>query len=201
MRNCNDYQKLIPLYISHDLTTTDQQAVAAHLKECAQCRKYAQAMTKITDMIAAQTPQPEYGYGSELLINIRQRLDQYQRKNRTLRWLIPTLASAAAMLLIIFLTLFNTPTPQMAEDLDKEAVESYYEFGYAGYFGESDAIDLQNISEDEFSQTEQEINRNFAYYLLESDRQISAGDYAEATVHLSENSFNSLLQSLQQSTL
>ncbi len=201
MQNCNDYQGLIPLYISHDLAQADQQAVAAHLEDCASCREYAQAMAKITTLVAAPIPQPQASYGSELLVNIRKQLDRQQRKNKTLHWLIPTLASAAALILILFMTVFNTHAPRMAEDVENKAADTYYELTYSGYFSEPEGINLATLSEDEFNQTEQEINSNFARYLLESDSQVSTDDYAGATAHLNEESFDALLQSMQQSTL
>jgi len=66
MKACKNYEDLLPLYASGDLSSTDHNKVEEHLKECKGCRDYQLSLSTITALMERDVVEISPSYGAEL---------------------------------------------------------------------------------------------------------------------------------------
>jgi len=200
MKQCKEYENLIPLYLSGDLNPAELIKTENHLRECAACRAYQASLSSIiTTMKKERITVPE-SYGAELVVGLNRRLEQRRARQKRMLWAIPALTSAAAVILITMLGLLQpkSATNQWLAGLNQE--HAYVNFCDVGYFGEILLDDEAETAEDAILSTD-EIYENTVYEIIEEQQLPEVDRYLMATANLNDDEFQNIINQMKQAIL
>ncbi|MCK4640227.1 MAG: zf-HC2 domain-containing protein [Candidatus Marinimicrobia bacterium] len=196
MKACKDYEDLLPLYVSGDLSSTDYNKVNEHLKECQECRDYQLSLSAITAIMERDSVEMSPGYGSELVVALNRRLDRRSIWQKRLLWTIPAFATAMAVVLITVISLIKTEPAgnQWITELNLE--HDYLNFTDTGYFGEilADDSDISNGDVDLFTD---DLYRDAVYHIVENPQISDVDSYLLATANLDDKDFEKVIEQLK----
>ncbi|MBN2601051.1 MAG: zf-HC2 domain-containing protein, partial [Candidatus Marinimicrobia bacterium] len=196
MKQCKEYEDLIPLYVTGDLDAESQVEVEMHLHGCEACRQYQLSLSSIITTMNQDRIRIPKSYGAELVVTLNHRLEKRQARQKQLLWAIPAFTSTFAILLITVFSLFNSETSsnQWLAQLNQD--HSYINFSNVGYFGEmlmEDDIDSAaetNLSTDE-------IFKNAVYQIIEEKSLSEIDRYLAATIQLNEAEFQNIINEMK----
>jgi hypothetical protein len=195
MKACKDYEDLLPLYASGDLSSIDHNKVKEHLKDCKVCRDYQLSLASITAVMEQNSVEIPPGYGAELVIALNRRLDHRSAWQKRLLWTIPAFAAAMAVVVITIISLIkNEPANnQWIADLNRE--QDYLSFTGTGYFGEISVDD--NISNGDIDLSTDGLYRDAVCQIVENPQISDIDSYLLATGNLDDEDFKKMLEQLK----
>lgn len=195
MKVCKDYEDLLPLYVSGDLSPTDYENVSEHLKECKKCRDYQLSLVAITAVMAQDNVEIFPGYGAELVVALNRRLDRRSAWQKRLLWTIPAFATAMAVVVITIISLIKTEpvNNQWLADLNRE--QDYLNFTGIGYFGEIPVDD--NIFNGDVDLSTDDLYRDAVYHIVENPQISEIESYLLATGNLDDEDFKKMIEQLK----
>jgi len=196
MKACKDYEDLLPLYASGDLSSTDHEKVGQHLKECKECRDYQLSLSAITAVMEQDSVEMTPGYGAELVVALNRRLDRKSTWQKRLLWTIPAFATAMAVVVITVISLIKIEPAdnQWIAELDWE--RNYLDFTNTGYFGEILA-DNSDISNGDVDLSTDDFYRDAAYQIVENPQISDVDSYLLATANLDDEDFEKVIEQLK----
>ncbi|MBU4444613.1 zf-HC2 domain-containing protein [bacterium] len=196
MKACKDYEDLLPLYASGDLSSTDHNKVSEHLKECKECRDYQLSLSAITAVMKRDSVEMTPGYGVELVVALNRRLDRRSTWQKRLFWTIPAFATAMAVVVITIISLIRTEPAgnQWVAELNREY--DYLNFTDAGYFGEI-LINDSNISNGDIDLSTDDLYRDAVYHIVENPQISDVDSYLLATANLDDEDFEKVIEQLK----
>lgn len=196
MKACKDYENLLPLYASGDLSSTDHNKVSEHLKECKECRDYQLSLSAITAVMKRDSVEMTPGYGAELVVALNRRLDRRSIWQKRLFWTIPAFATAMAVVVITIISLIRTEPVdnQWVAELNREY--DYLNFIDAGYFGEI-PVDDSDISNGEIDLSTDDLYRDAVYHIVENPQISDVDSYLLATANLDDEDFEKVIEQLK----
>jgi hypothetical protein len=114
---CDEIKTLLNPYLDNEVAQADAELVKQHLRECSACAKEVSELRKVKEMLCEL---PVLTAPSELLEGIRYNLahsnpEILQRSNAFVRyrWLTLSLASAAAVILVVFTVMIQSRKSEM----------------------------------------------------------------------------------------
>ncbi|HCL00138.1 MAG TPA: hypothetical protein DHW42_08565 [Candidatus Marinimicrobia bacterium] len=195
MKACKDYEDLLPLYASGDLSSTDYENVCEHLKECKECRDYQISLAAITAVIEQDSVEISPSYGAELVVALNRRLDRRSAWQKRLLWVVPAFATAMAVVVITIISLIKTEPAnnQWIADLNQE----YYYLGFTntGYFGEILVDD--NIPNGDVDLSTDDLYRDAVRQIVENPQISDIDSYLLATGNLDDEDFKKMIEQLK----
>ena len=196
MKACKDYEDLLPLYVSGDLSSTDYNKVNEHLKECKECRDYQLSLSAITAVMEQDNVEISPSYGAELVVELNRRLDRRSAWQKRLLWTIPAVATAMAVVVITIISLIKTEPAgnQWIAELDRE--RDYIDFTDAGYFGEI-PVDDSDISNGDVDLSTGDLYRDAVYQIVENPQISEVDSYLLATANLDDEDFEKVIEQLK----
>ncbi|MCG2715192.1 MAG: zf-HC2 domain-containing protein [Candidatus Marinimicrobia bacterium] len=196
MKACKDYEDLLPLYASGDLSSTDHNKVSEHLKECKECRDYQLSLSAITAVMKRDSVEMTPGYGVELVVALNRRLDRRSTWQKRLFWTIPAFATAMAVVVITIISLIETEPAgsQWVAELNREY--DYLNFTDAGYFGEI-PVDDSDISNGDVDLSTDDLYRDAVYHIVENPQISDVDSYLLATANLDDEDFEKVIEQLK----
>ncbi len=196
MKVCKDYEDLLPLYVSDDLSSTDYNKVNEHLKECKECRDYQLSLSAITAVMERDSVEISPGYGAELVVALNKRLDRKSTWQKRLLWTIPAFATAMAVVVITVISLIKTEPAgnQWIAKLNLE--QDYLNFTDTGYFGEILADD-SDISNGDVDLSTDDLYRDVLYHIFENPQISEVDSYLLATANLDNENFEKVIEQLK----
>ncbi|MFH1229944.1 MAG: anti-sigma factor, partial [Planctomycetota bacterium] len=106
---CDDIKKLLNPYIDNELSEEDANRVKMHLQECVDCAKEVAELDKVRQMI---NDLPRLKAPCELVETVRQRMVKTEPASVSIlwryRWVISSFASAAAVLILVYVAIINS---------------------------------------------------------------------------------------------
>ncbi|MEK7309838.1 MAG: zf-HC2 domain-containing protein [Planctomycetota bacterium] len=108
---CDEVKTLLNPYVDKELSTTDADRTKKHLEECPGCAKKVTELKRVKEMLRGM---PALTAPSELLegvrCNLTRPIDERQGTNifRRSGWLTASLASAAAVILVVFTVMIQS---------------------------------------------------------------------------------------------
>ncbi|MCD6440521.1 MAG: zf-HC2 domain-containing protein [Candidatus Marinimicrobia bacterium] len=195
MKACKDYEDLLPLYASGDLSSIDYNKVKEHLKDCKVCRDYQLSLASITAVMEQNSVEIPPGYGADLVVALNRRLDRRSAWQKRLLWTIPAFATAMAVVVITIISLIkNEPANnQWLADLNRE--QDYLSFTGTGYFGEIPVDD--NISNGDIDLSTDGLYRDAVCQIVENPQISDIDSYLLATGNLDDEDFKKMLEQLK----
>ena len=195
MKACKDYEDLLPLYASGDLSSIDYNKVKEHLKDCKVCRDYQLSLASITAVMEQNSVEIPPGYGADLVVALNRRLDRRSAWQKRLLWTIPAFATAMAVAVITIISLIkNEPANnQWLADLNRE--QDYLSFTGTGYFGEIPVDD--NISNGDIDLSTDGLYRDAVCQIVENPQISDIDSYLLATGNLDDEDFKKMLEQLK----
>ncbi|MBL7067105.1 MAG: zf-HC2 domain-containing protein [Candidatus Marinimicrobia bacterium] len=196
MKSCKDYEDLLPLYTSGDLSSTDHNKVSEHLKECKECRDYQLSLSAITAVMKRDSVEMTPGYGAELVVALNGRLDRRSTWQKRLLWTIPAFATAMAVVVITIISLIETEPAgnQWVAELNRE--RDYLNFTDTGYFGEI-PVDDSDISNGDIDLSTDDLYRDAVYQIVENPQISEVDSYLLATANLDNEDFEKVIEQLK----
>jgi len=196
MKQCKEYEDLLPLYSSGDLDSEKQIQVENHLRDCEACRQYQLSLSAIMAIMKQDRISIPDSYGAELVVALNRRLEKRRARQKQLLWAIPAFTSTVAILLITGFSLFNPETASSQWLAQFNLEHSYMNFSNVGYFGEillEDDIDA--VTESNFSTDE--IYKNAVYQIVEEQSLPEVDRYLMATVNLNDVEFQNIINKMK----
>jgi len=196
MKVCKDYEDLLPLYTSGDLSPIDDKNVSVHLKECKKCRDYQLSLAAITAVMEQDNVKISPSYGAELVVALNTRLDRRSAWQKRLLWTIPAFATAMAVVVITIISLIkNEPANnQWIVDLNQEY--NYLDFTNTGYFGEI-LVDDNNIPNGDVDLSTDGLYRDAVCQIVENPQISEIDSYLLATGNLDDEDFEKVMEQLK----
>jgi hypothetical protein len=196
MKVCKDYEDLLPLYVSGDLSSTDHNKVKEHLKECKECRDYQLSLSAITAVMERDSVEMSPSYGAELVVALNRRLDRRSTWQKRLLWTIPAFATAMAVVVVTIISLIKTEPAgnQWIAELNQEY--EYLNFSDTGYFGEI-MVDDSSISNGDIDLSTDDLYRNAVYQIVENPQISVVDSYLLATANLDDEDFEKVIKQLK----
>lgn len=106
MSDCKHYQELISRLIDREITPEEGEELAAHARECEECRAVYAAFSSLSDMLGGELAEPPEELSENVMAEIRRsELWKKNRKPRQLRRLISIAACAVLVIGVGALTL------------------------------------------------------------------------------------------------
>lgn len=106
---CNEIKKLLNPYIDNELSEEDTNRVKIHLQECIDCAEETSELDKVRQMIHEL---PRLKAPIELVEKVRDRIVNVKQPEVSIflryRWVIGSFASAAAVFLLVYITIINS---------------------------------------------------------------------------------------------
>ena len=200
MKSCKDYEDLLPLYASGDLSSTDHNKVNEHLKDCQECRDYKISLSTITAVMERDSVEMSPNYGAELVVALNKRLDRRSTWQKRLLWTIPAFATAMAVVVITVISLFKTEPAgnQWIAELNREY--DYLNFTDVGYFGEI-LVNDSDISNGDVDLSTDDLYRDAAYQIVENPQISEVDSYLLATANLDDEDFEKMMEQLKYEVL
>ncbi len=196
MKACKDYEDLLPLYVSGDLSSTDHNKVNEHLKECKECRDYQLSLSAITAVMERDVVEMSPSYGAELVVALNRRLDRRSTWQKRLLWTIPAFATAMAVVVITVISLIKTEPAgnQWIAEMDRE--RDYLNFTDAGYFGEI-LVNDSDISNGDTDLSTDDLYRGAVYHIVGNPQISDVDSYLLATANLDDEDFEKVIEQLK----
>ena len=107
MRDCAHYQALISRLIDREITPEEGEELAAHARECEECRAVYAAFSALSDMIGDDLVEPPEELGENVMAELRR--SELWKKNKKPRRLRRIAALAACAALIVGLGALTLP--------------------------------------------------------------------------------------------
>lgn len=132
--DCHEIEKLIPLFLDHELGDSDDQQVEAHLLSCPDCRREARAIEKSWDLIGdIKAVEPDASYMARFWQSVDEQMPRYAKIYKDVqaafmqrRW-VPVLAGAVVVVLISTIAtvqyLQKPPPVAVLTELDEAEIE------------------------------------------------------------------------------
>jgi len=196
MKACKNYEDLLPLYASGDLSSTDHNKVEEHLKECKGCRDYQLSLSTITALMERDVVEISPSYGAELVVALNRRLDRRSTWQKRLFWTIPAFATAMAVVVITIISLIKTEPAgnQWIAELNLE--HDYLNFTDTGYFGEI-PVDDSDISNGDVDLSTYDLYRDAVCQIVENPQICEIDSYLLATGNLDDEDFKKMIEQLK----
>jgi len=196
MKACKNYEDLLPLYASGDLSSTDHNKVSEHLEECQECRDYQLSLSAITAVMEQDNVEMSPSYGAELVVALNRRLDRRSTWQKRLLWTIPAFATAMAVVVIITISLIKTGPAgnQWIAELNLEY--DYLNLTDIGYFGEI-LVNDSDISNGDTDLSTDDLYRNVLYHIVENPQMSDVDSYLLATANLDDKDFKKVIEQLK----
>lgn len=108
MKDCATYQELISRLIDRELTPVEGEELAAHARECEECRAVYTAFVSLSDMLSSDLVDPPEELGENVMAEIR-RSELWKQNRKPRRQLRRWAALAASAVLVIGLGALTLP--------------------------------------------------------------------------------------------
>ena len=99
MKDCAYYQELISRLIDRELSAEEGEELAAHARECAECRAVYTAFCSLSDMLADGTVEPPEELSENVMARLRRQELRRQKPSPWTRSRMLALAACAALVL------------------------------------------------------------------------------------------------------
>jgi len=200
MKQCNEYEDLIPLYVSGDLNSEEQAQVEKHLCECEKCRQYQMSLSSIVTVMQDDPLSVPDSYGAELVVALNRRLERRKARQKRLLWAIPAFTSTFAIILITVVSLMQPKIAanQWLAQFNQE--HSYMNFSGVGYFGEI-LLESDIESTEEVTFTADDIYENVVYQIVEEQSLPELDRYLLATANLDDDEFQNVINQMKNEIL
>lgn len=99
MSDCKHYQELISRLIDREITPEEGEELAAHARECEECRAVYTAFSSLSDMLGGELAEPPEELSENVMAEIRR--SELWKKNRKPRQLRRLISIAACAVLVI----------------------------------------------------------------------------------------------------
>ena len=200
MKQCNEYEDLIPLYVSGDLSLEEQVQVENHLRECEICCQYQLSLSSVVAVMQSDPLSVPDSYGAELVVALNRRLERRKARQKQLLWAIPAFTSIFAIILITVFSLLKVPkgANQWLAQFNQE--HSYMNFSDVGYFGEILLeSDIESTEEAIFSTDD--IYENVVFQIVEEQSLPKLDRYLLATANLNDDEFQNVINQMKNEIL
>lgn len=142
MKDCGYYQELISRLVDRELSAEEGEELAAHARECEDCRRVYTAFTAISGMLADSLEEPPEELRENVMAEVRR--SEIRKKNRSRGGIKKLISIAAVAVLVIGVGAVALPrlfpmgsaAPDMAEEYSTTTTEAAEAEADAAY-GES----------------------------------------------------------------
>ena len=100
MKDCAHYQEMISRLIDRELSAEEGEELAAHARECAQCRAVYAAFSSLSGMLADSVVEPPEELGENVMARLRRQELRKRKPSPWSRGRILALAACAALVLV-----------------------------------------------------------------------------------------------------
>ena len=107
MSDCKHYQELISRLIDREITPEEGEALAAHARECEECRAVYEAFSSLSELLGGELVEPPGELSENVMAEIRR--SELWKQNRKPRQLRRWAAIAASAVLVIGLGALTLP--------------------------------------------------------------------------------------------